>query len=141
MLALRAVEPDRRRAVDHHGVGWHLGCPHRHGLEAGEEARGVRHDVVDGNARLGEGGLGDGVVASHELELDHVAHGGLDVVGAELEHLARGVGHGDDVHGGGTRAHGAARHTGRHGSWHALRGNGTTGEEQGRGDGVEEMHL
>ena len=64
MLALRAVEPDGACAVHDEGVGGELGRARGDLLEAGEEARGVRHDVIDGDAGLGEGGLGDGVVLS-----------------------------------------------------------------------------
>lgn len=62
MLALGAVKPDRHRVVDHHGVCGDLSRPFRYLLEAGKEASYVRHDAVDGRARVCECGLRDGVI-------------------------------------------------------------------------------
>ena len=55
VLALRAVEPDGLRVVDHDGVCGHLGRAGRDGHEAGPEARHVGLDVVDGLAGLVKG--------------------------------------------------------------------------------------
>lgn len=85
VLALGAVQPHGVGVVDHDGVDGHLahGGAGGKGNIAGVDAGDVLDEVVDGRARVVEGGLGDGVVAAHELELDGIADGGLDVVGLE----------------------------------------------------------
>lgn len=64
---LTAVDPDRVGVVDEDGVGRRarVECD---GHEAGLDARDVGHDVVDGHARVVEGGLRCGVVL-HVVEL------------------------------------------------------------------------
>lgn len=66
MLSLRAVEPYWLCVFDVDGVGQDVGCSTERsvgGHEAGEECVGlVRHDVLDGHARLVECRLNDGVV-------------------------------------------------------------------------------
>lgn len=83
MATLRAVNPQRSGVVDLDGVGGDhaSGLRGRDGHVAGVEASHVGHDAVDGLARLVKGRLGHGVVAGNELELNHVACSGLDVVG------------------------------------------------------------
>jgi hypothetical protein len=81
MLPLRAVDPHGLRVVDEDRV-----CRDRHvgrgdGHEAREDAGQVRVHA-DGLAGVVEVGLRDGVVFGHELELNHVAFLGGDVVGA-----------------------------------------------------------
>ena len=86
MLPRGAVDPDGLGVVDHDAV--RVDDSRGHGglcvLEPGVETRGVAVQA-DGLAGLVEGGLGDGVVAGEELELHHVAHGGLEVVRREGE--------------------------------------------------------
>lgn len=85
MLALRTVEPGGGGAVDENGVGWGRGVGGGDGHEARVDAG---HTVVverDGLAGVVEVGLGHGVVLGVELELDHVAYVGFEVVGGECE--------------------------------------------------------
>ena len=96
MGGLRAVYPDRGGVVDGDGVGGGVGGAGGHGHEAREEARHVAV-AGDGLAWLVEGRLRDCVVARRELELHHVAYGGLDVVRAERERARLGA-DSDDVH-------------------------------------------
>lgn len=87
MLALGAVHPDGLGVIDRDGVD----RGHSHGgagggrLEPGVEARDVLVVQGDGLAGIVKGRLRDRVVACDKLELHHVADGGLDVVGRELE--------------------------------------------------------
>lgn len=99
MATLRAVHPQRRRGVDLDRVrGNHAGgLAGGNGHVTGVEASDVGHDRVDGSAGLVEGGLGHGVVARHKLELDHVANGGLDIIGREGQGTVGGT-DGDDLH-------------------------------------------
>lgn len=80
MLSLTTIEPHGCSGVYHHGVsrGGSGGSSdgHEAGVDAGEV--GVHGDGLAGSV---EGGLRDGVVVGGELELDHVADGGFDVVG------------------------------------------------------------
>lgn len=85
MLALGAVDPDGLRVVDGDGVGGR----HAHGLAGGGglEARVEAGEVAvrrDGLARVVKGRLRRGVVAGHELELDHVADRRRDALRREL---------------------------------------------------------
>lgn len=85
MASLRAIDPDRRRAVNHNAV-----CRRRRGRgtdghEARVEALGAGRVERDGLAGLRKGGLRDGVVVGRELELHHVADVGFDVVGRVAE--------------------------------------------------------
>lgn len=99
MASLGAVDPERGGVVDLDGVGGDhaSGLRGSDGHEARVEASHVAHDAVDGLARLVEGGLGDGVVASNELELHHVACSGLDVVGRVGQRVVGGADR-DDLH-------------------------------------------
>lgn len=85
VTALGAVEPDGAGVVDHDAVDGDL--TRLHGVHGGDVASvdtdGRSVNGRDGSAGLVEGGLGDGVVSSHELELDHGADGGGDLVGRE----------------------------------------------------------
>lgn len=79
MLALRAVEPQRSRAIDENGVcGSHdgVGCDWH---EARVKTSGVGEGVY-GVAWLVEGGLCDGVVCWCELELYHISNGCYQIV-------------------------------------------------------------
>lgn len=98
---LRAVDPDGGGVVDGDGVCGGIGGASCDGDEAGEETSDVAVHG-DGLAWLVEGGLGDRVVATGELELHHVSHGSLDIVGAVGDGTARGA-NGDDMDGGGLR--------------------------------------
>jgi hypothetical protein len=95
VLALCAVEPDRRRGVldfvCEGGVGESLGA----GCwdETGPETAG------HGLARLVESGLGDGVVLGPEVEGDGVALGGDDLV----VRCHGGAGEGSSKDGGGEK--------------------------------------
>ena len=60
MHALRAIVPDGLGVVDEDGED--RGGDARGGLETREETFDRGHDVVDGDARVGEGGLNDRVV-------------------------------------------------------------------------------
>lgn len=85
MLSLRAVDPEWRGVVDHDAKyrGLSLGLAGRSRLEAGVEARDVGAVHADGLAGLGEGRLGRGVVATNELELNHIARVGRNLLGLE----------------------------------------------------------
>lgn len=99
MTTLRAVDPQRSGIVDLDGVGGDhaSGLRGRDGHVAGVEASHVGHDAVDGPARLVKGRLGHGVVAGNELELNHIAHSGLDVVG-RVDQGVVGRADRDDLH-------------------------------------------
>ena len=84
MPALGAVEPHGVGVVDEDGEDGH------HALvgarSSGKESRVEARDVAvhgDRLAGLVEGGLGDGVVAREELELDRLTNVDPDVVGRE----------------------------------------------------------
>lgn len=88
VLAVRsggAVQPDGVGVVDTDGVNWDLA----HGGAGGErnvtrvDAGHVLHGLADGLARVVEGRLCNGVVATHEHELNHVASTSGDFVGRE----------------------------------------------------------
>lgn len=98
MLALGAVQPHGFGVLNHDGVGRDhaLGGTGSDGLVAGEEASDGGVVLVDRSARVVKVGLDDAVVTSTELELDHVASGGLHVVRREDE-LALGARDGNDV--------------------------------------------
>ncbi len=85
VLALGAVDPDGAGAVDGDGVGGEdaHGGAGGDGLEARVEADDAAVVQVDGLAGVGKVGLRHRVVARRELELDVVAHVGLDAVGRE----------------------------------------------------------
>lgn len=93
VTTLRAVDPQRGGVVDLDGVGGNhaSGLRGSNGHEAGVEASNVAHDAVDGLARLVEGRLGHGVVTGNELELNHIARSGLDVVGREGQGVVGGA--------------------------------------------------
>lgn len=81
------VEPERCGIVDHDGIGGDLEL-----LGAGSRGHGARVDtgdaavgLVDRSADTVEVGLSDGVCASPELELNHVARSGLDLLRPVLE--------------------------------------------------------
>jgi hypothetical protein len=98
MHSLRTVDPDGGGIVDLDGVCSGISGARSNEHEAREEAGDI---AVHGDrlAWLVEGGLGDGVVASGELELNHITCVGLDVVGRELDRAGLGA-YGDDVNGG-----------------------------------------
>lgn len=98
VLALGAVQPHGGGALDLDGEDGDLalGGGGGDGLVSGVDALGGGVDVLDGDARVVEGGLDNGVVAAAELELDHGADGGVDLVGEELEGVV-GRGDGDDL--------------------------------------------
>lgn len=85
--ALAAEEPHRLGVVDHDGKDGNLalGYTGGDGLVRREDTQGAGVDLLDGLARVVEVGLGDGVVTSKELELDHGARLSLDLLGPELE--------------------------------------------------------
>lgn len=93
MATLGAVDPQRSGVVDLDGVGG----DHAGGLRGSDghvarvEASHVGHDAVDGPAGLVEGRLGHGVVTGNELELNHIAHSGLDVVGRVDQRVVGGA--------------------------------------------------
>jgi hypothetical protein len=81
VLALRAIDPDRRRVVNHNRISGRCRRGARYWHETAVEtlrAWGVHGDRLAG---LREGGLRDGVVVGRELELHKVADVGFDVVG------------------------------------------------------------
>lgn len=84
MLALRTVEPDGLRVGNANSVSQDLVCCCERSVgrhETREEGVGfVRHDVLNGYARVVECGLGDGMVLWVELELNHVAWLSRDIV-------------------------------------------------------------
>lgn len=84
---LAAEEPHRLGVVDHDGEDGNLalGNAGGDGLVRREDAQGAGVDLLDGLARVVKVGLGDGVVASEKLELDHGARLGLDLLGPKLE--------------------------------------------------------
>ena len=65
MHTLGAIVPDGLGVVDEDGED--RGGDTGGGLEAGEDAFDGGHDVVDGDAGVGEGGLDDGVVLAGRL--------------------------------------------------------------------------
>lgn len=85
-LAVRAsgaVEPHGGLVLDRDGVGRDLAL-----VGAGIDGHRARVDTVvsvHGGADVVEGGLRDGVGASPELELHHVANSGLDLLGPVLQ--------------------------------------------------------
>ena len=83
VLALAAVQPDRPGVVDHDGEDGDLahGQAGSDGLEARVDSGDARVDRRDGRAGLLKRRLGDGVVSSAELELNHGANGGCDLLG------------------------------------------------------------
>lgn len=85
MRAGGAVQPDGVGVVDTNGVDGDLshGGASRERNEAGMDAGHVLHGLADGLARVVEGRLGNGVVATHEHELNHVASTSGDLVGRE----------------------------------------------------------
>lgn len=85
--ALTAEEPHGLGVVDHDCEDGNLvlGGTGGDGLVRREDAQGAGVDLLDGLARVIEIRLGNGVVASKELELDHGARLGLDLLGPELE--------------------------------------------------------
>lgn len=85
MLPLTAVQPHGRGVVDHDGVRGCRGSRERGGHEARVDALDGRGDVLDGRAGRVKGRLRDGVVGGCELELDHVAYSGFQIVGREGE--------------------------------------------------------
>lgn len=98
MPGLGAVQPHGRGVLDLNGPcrDHAIGLAGRDVLVTGEEALDGRVVLVDGSARVVKVGLDDAVVASTELELDHVASGGLDIVRRE-DDLVVGTSDGDDV--------------------------------------------
>lgn len=88
MRALAAVEPQGLGVVDENGVDGHLAevaallSRHEAGLDSSDG--GAVGGLGDGHAGLVKVGLGDGVVAGPELELDHAAGGGCDLLGPVL---------------------------------------------------------
>ena len=70
MLCLGAVIPHRLGILDRNGECRNHRRIRRRGHKPREEPRDVRHDIVDGFARVREGGLHDGVVLGVKLELD-----------------------------------------------------------------------
>lgn len=93
VLPLRAVRPDGLRVVDHDGVHGDLArllVVHGGDVARVEGGRG-RVGLGERHAGVREVGLRHGVVAAHELELHHGAHGGGDAVGRE-EGASRAVG-------------------------------------------------
>lgn len=95
MGALRAVDPDRSEVLDGNSVRGSVGSVSSDGHEARVEAGDIAVHA-DGLARLVEGGLSNGVVSCGELELHHISHGSLQVVGGEAEAAGLGA-NGDDV--------------------------------------------
>lgn len=87
MLTGCAVEPQRCSVVDHDGVSGdlELGSAGLDGHRARVDTGDATVDLVDGRADVVEVGLGDGVCAGPELELDHVTGSGLDLLGPVLE--------------------------------------------------------
>lgn len=87
MGTLLAVQPHGGGAVDHDCEDGPLALVRGggDGDVAGEDAGlgGGGVGDVQGNAGLVKGGLGDGVIAAHELELDHGALGGGDAIRGE----------------------------------------------------------
>lgn len=87
MGALTAVKPHGLGVVDHDGEDGNLalGFAGSCGLETGKDALlgGVAH--CDGDARVVKSRLGDGMVASPELELHHGSCLSLDLLGPVLE--------------------------------------------------------
>jgi hypothetical protein len=81
MLGLGAVDPYGRCIVDHDSVCWCCCRGSGHGHKAGVETYCAWGVQGEGLARLGKGGLSDGMVGGRELELHHVADFGLNVVG------------------------------------------------------------
>jgi len=81
--SLRAVQPHGLGVSDRDGENRHLARAGRHRLEPGENASDVRNRL----AWLVEAGLGNGMVSCPELELNHVANVGLEVVGDVLESI------------------------------------------------------
>jgi hypothetical protein len=80
MGCLRAVDPDGCGIVDGDGVRGGISGTRCYGHEAGVKASDIAVHAY-GLAWLVKGGLRNSVVASSELELHHVAHSGLDIVG------------------------------------------------------------
>lgn len=80
MLSLRAIQPHRCCAVNQHCICRCrcAGGGYRHETRVDTGDVGVLCDRLAGSI---EGGLCDGVVVGCKLELDHIADGGLDVVG------------------------------------------------------------
>lgn len=83
MLALGAVNPDGCSVVNHDGICRDLagGGAGGHRYISRVEAGHVGLNVANRLAGVVEGRLCHRVVASHELELHHIAHARLDVVG------------------------------------------------------------
>lgn len=120
VTGLRAVGPDRGRVVDLDGEDRDLSGIGGDWLVSRLEANDAGVDLVDGNARVAEGSLDNRVVLGLELELDHAANGGLDVVWeeaqrsvgiADLDYLDADIG-GEDGGGRGQEHEGARNHLG-----------------------------
>jgi hypothetical protein len=84
MFALGAVVPDRLRVLDADGVD-ELDARGAKGVVSGHEAREegvglVRHDVLDGDTRVVEGGLNDGVVLWDPLVMIQESSEGQEVL-------------------------------------------------------------
>lgn len=84
MGSLRAVDPDGGGIVDGDGVRGSISGTGCYGHEARKKASNIAIHA-DGLAWLVKGRLRDSVVASSELELYHVAHCSLDIVGRVRE--------------------------------------------------------
>jgi len=82
MASLRAINPNRSRVINRNSVCGRGRGRGTDGHEAGVETNSARRVESDGLAGLCEGRLSDSVVVGRELELDHVAYRGFDVVGA-----------------------------------------------------------
>lgn len=87
MRALATVNPDGLGVVDLDGEDWELalGLASSDGLEARGKVLLAGIGLVERDARVVEVGLGDGVVASKELELNHGAGLSGDLLGEVLE--------------------------------------------------------
>lgn len=97
VLSLAAENPDGLGIVDHDGEDGDLllGGTGSNWHEAGPDASNGAVDLGDGSAGVVKVGLGDSVVASPELELNHGSDSSLDVVGVVLESRLTGhTGHG-----------------------------------------------
>ena len=93
MLALGAVDPEGVRVVDHDGEDGDLahGLAGGDGLVARVDSEDALVDGRDGQARVVKVGLRHRVVAAAELELDHGADGGGDLLRRELERAVGGA--------------------------------------------------
>lgn len=87
MGALAAEEPHGLGIVHHDSKDGNLalGCAGGDGLVCREDALGAGVDFIDGRARMIEVGLGEGVVTSKELELNHCSDLSFDLFRPKLE--------------------------------------------------------